>query len=120
MIQNGKTLTFDAYNANPSSMKAAITAFSKRNGKKAVILGHMAELGAYESDEHQALVELVKNHGFDECYWVGRSYKSIVAKNYFASVYELNMFLKNNPIEANQVLIKGSRSATLEEVLNIL
>lgn len=120
MIQNGKTLTFDAYNANPSSMKAAITAFSKRSGKKAVIMGHMAELGAYESDEHQALVELVENHDFDECYWVGKPYKSIVAKNYFASVSELNMFLKNNPIEANQVLIKGSRSATLEEVLNIL
>lgn len=120
MIQNGKTLIFDAYNANPSSMKAAITAFSKRSGKKAVILGHMAELGAYESDEHQALVDLVENHGFDECYWVGKPYKSIVAKNYFTSVSELNMFLKNNPIEANQVLIKGSRSATLEEVLNIL
>ncbi len=120
VIQNGKTLTFDAYNANPSSMKAAITAFSKRNGKKAVILGHMAELGAYESDEHKELVDLVENHGFDECYWVGKPYKSIVLKNYFASVSELNMFLKNNPIEANQVLIKGSRSATLEEVLNIL
>lgn len=120
MIQNGKTLTFDAYNANPSSMKAAITAFSKRNGKKAVILGHMAELGAYESDEHQELVDLVEKHGFDECYWVGKPYKSIVVKNYFASVSELNMFLKNNPIKANQVLIKGSRSASLEEILNIL
>ena len=120
LIQNGKTLTFDAYNANPSSMQAAITAFSKRNGKKAVILGHMAELGAYESVEHQALVDLVISHDFDTCYWVGKPYESIVAANYFASVDELNVFLKINPIEAEQLLIKGSRSATLEKVLSFL
>jgi len=118
--QNGKTLTFDAYNANPSSMQAAITAFAKRSGKKAVILGHMAELGTYESAEHQALVDLVANHDFDTCYWVGKPYESIVATNYFSTVGELNMFLKNNPIEADQVLIKGSRSATLEKVLSFL
>ena len=118
--QNEKTLTFDAYNANPSSMQAAITAFGKRSGKKAVILGHMAELGTYESAEHQALVDLVTNHDFDTCYWVGKPYKSIVATNYFASVEELNVFLRTNPIEADQVLIKGSRSATLEKVLESL
>ncbi|MDA9201746.1 UDP-N-acetylmuramoyl-tripeptide--D-alanyl-D-alanine ligase [Flavobacteriaceae bacterium] len=118
--QNGKTLTFDAYNANPSSMKAAITAFSKRSGKKAVILGHMAELGTYESAEHQALVDLVTNNDFDTCYWVGKPYEPIVATNYFASVEELNVFLRTNPIEADQVLIKGSRSATLEKVLESL
>ena len=118
--QNGKTLTFDAYNANPSSMKAAITAFSKRSGKKAVILGHMAELGTYESAEHQALVDLVTNNNFDTCYWVGKPYEPIVATNYFASVEELNVFLRTNPIEADQVLVKGSRSATLEKVLESL
>tara|TARA_A100001011_G_C14255759_1_gene820016 strand:- start:505 stop:1761 length:1257 start_codon:yes stop_codon:yes gene_type:complete len=118
--QNGKTLTFDAYNANPSSMQAAITAFSKRSGKKAVILGHMAELGTYESAEHQALVDLVTNNDFDTCYWVGKPYEPIVATNYFASVEELNVFLRTNPIEADQVLIKGSRSATLEKVLESL
>jgi UDP-N-acetylmuramoyl-tripeptide--D-alanyl-D-alanine ligase len=118
--QNGKTLTFDAYNANPSSMHAAIAAFAKRSGKKAVILGHMAELGTYELDEHQALVDLVKTHDFDTCYWVGKPYESIVSSNYFSSVNELNLFLKNNPIEVDQLLIKGSRSATLEKVLSFL
>jgi UDP-N-acetylmuramoyl-tripeptide--D-alanyl-D-alanine ligase len=120
MALNGKTLTFDAYNANPSSMKAAIAAFSKRSGKKVVILGHMAELGTYESAEHQALVDLVTNNDFDTCYWVGKPYEPIVATNYFASVEELNVFLRTNPIEADQVLIKGSRSATLEKVIESL
>ncbi len=118
--QNGKILTFDAYNANPSSMKVALAAFSKRSGKKAVILGHMAELGTYESSEHQALVDLVLNHDFDACYWVGKPYESLVDTNYFKSVKELNVFLRNNPVETDQILIKGSRSATLEKVLDIL
>lgn len=118
--QNGKILTFDAYNANPSSMKAALAAFSKRSGKKAVILGHMAELGTYELSEHQALVNLVSNHDFDACYWVGKPYESLVDTNYFKSVKELNVFLRNNPVETDQILIKGSRSATLEKVLDIL
>jgi UDP-N-acetylmuramoyl-tripeptide--D-alanyl-D-alanine ligase len=120
MAHNGKTLTFDAYNANPSSMKAAIAAFGKRSGKKAVILGHMAELGTYESAEHQALVDLVKKQDFEASYWVGKPYEHIVTTHYFASVDELNLFLKNNPVEADQLLIKGSRSATLEKVLDSL
>ena len=85
-----------------------------------MILGHMAELGTYESAEHQALVDLVTNNDFDTCYWVGKPYEPIVATNYFASVEELNVFLRTNPIEADQVLIKGSRSATLEKVLESL
>jgi UDP-N-acetylmuramoyl-tripeptide--D-alanyl-D-alanine ligase len=120
MTLNGKTLTFDAYNANPSSMKAAIAAFAKRSGKKAVILGHMAELGTYESAEHQALVDLVKKQGFETSYWVGKPYEHLVTTHYFSSVDKLNLFLKNNPIEADQLLIKGSRSATLEKVLDYL
>ena len=101
-------------------MKVALAAFSKRSGKKAVILGHMAELGTYESSEHQALVDLVLDHGFDACYWVGKPYESLVDTNYFKSVKELNVFLRNNPVETDQILIKGSRSATLEKVLDIL
>jgi UDP-N-acetylmuramoyl-tripeptide--D-alanyl-D-alanine ligase len=120
MTLNGKTLTFDAYNANPSSMKAAIAAFAKRSGKKAVILGHMAELGTYELAEHQALVDLVKKQGFETSYWVGKPYEHLVTTHYFSSVDKLNLFLKNNPIEADQLLIKGSRSATLEKVLDCL
>ena len=110
----------DAYNANPSSMKVALEAFSKRSGKKAVILGHMAELGTYESSEHKALVDLVLDHDFDACYWVGKPYELLVDTNYFKSVKELNEFLRNNPVETDQILIKGSRSATLEKVLDIL
>lgn len=120
MSKNNKTIVIDAYNANPTSMHAAIAAFAKRSGKKAVLLGHMAELGTYESDEHQALVDLVKSHDFEECYWVGKPYESMVSSNYFASVNELHAFLKNSPIKANQLLIKGSRSAALEKVLDSL
>ncbi len=118
--QNGKTLTFDAYNANPTSMQAAITAFGKRRGKKTVILGHMAELGSFEQAEHKSLVKLVGTLDFDACYWVGQPYKSLVEGNWFSSVTELADFLKNNPIDATEILIKGSRSATLEKVVEFL
>ena len=119
-IQNGKTLTLDAYNANPTSMQAAIRAFSKRQGKKAVILGHMAELGSFEQAEHRSLVKLVGTLDFDSCYWLGQPYKSLVEENWFSSVAELADFLKNNPIDATEILLKGSRSATLEQVIEFL
>ena len=118
--QHGKTLTLDAYNATPTSMQAAVRAFSKRQGKKAVILGHMAELGPYEQAEHISLVKLVNSLGFDTCYWVGQPYKSLVQENWFFSVAELSDFLKNNSIDATEILLKGSRSATLEKVVEFL
>lgn len=117
LVQNGKTLTLDAYNANPTSMRAAVISFSQQKGKKALILGHMAELGAYENQEHQELVDLVNTLDFETCYWIGTPYKSLVKENWFIDVSAFNDYLENNPIEESQVLIKGSRSAALEKVV---
>lgn len=118
--QNNKTIVVDAYNANPTSMHAAVTAFEKRDGTKALILGFMAELGVHESEEHKTLVGLVESFDFDTCYWVGDAYKSLVKKGWFAGTEDLIKHLQNNPIDANQVLLKGSRSAGLENVLDVL
>jgi UDP-N-acetylmuramyl pentapeptide synthase len=80
----------------------------------------MAELGPYEQAEHISLVKLVNSLGFDTCYWVGQPYKSLVQENWFFSVAELSDFLKNNSIDATEILLKGSRSATLEKVVEFL
>ena len=80
----------------------------------------MAELGSFEQAEHRSLVKLVGTLDFDSCYWLGQPYKSLVEENWFSSVAELADFLKNNPIDATEILLKGSRSATLEQVIEFL
>ena len=118
--QNNKTIVLDAYNANPTSMHAAVNSFSKRAGKKAVILGTMAELGFHEANEHKALVKLVKTMKIECCYWVGSPYKPFVDSNLFETTEDLVTQLKNNPIEADEILVKGSRSVRLENLLPYL
>ena len=118
--QNNKTIVLDAYNANPTSMHAAVNSFSKRAGKKAVILGTMAELGLHEANEHKALVKLVKTMKIECCYWVGSPYKPFVDENCFETTEDLVTQLKNNPIEADEILVKGSRSVRLENLLPYL
>ena len=120
IISKGINIILDAYNANPTSMHEAITAFSKRKGKKALILGHMAELGVYEAKEHKVLVKLVNTSKIETCYWVGKPYKQYVSNNWFISLSSLKNYLKSNPIDADEVLIKGSRSAKLERIIGIL
>ena len=115
--QNNKTIVLDAYNANPTSMHAAVNSFSKRAGKKAMILGTMAELGLHEANEHKALVKLVKTMKMECCYWVGSPYKPFVDSNWFETTEDLVTQLKNNPIEADEILVKGSRSVRLENLL---
>jgi len=118
--QNNKTIVLDAYNANPTSMRAAVNSFCKRAGKKAVILGTMAELGLHEANEHEALVKLVKTMKMECCYWVGSPYKPFVDSNWFETTEDLVTQLKNNPIKADEILVKGSRSVRLENLLPYL
>ena len=117
LIQNNKTIVLDAYNANPTSMHVAIIAFNKRKGKKALILGAMAELGAYEEIEHKSLVAFVNELNINACYWVGEAFKNHVTKNWFATSSELESHFKKHPLETESVLIKGSRSIGLEKII---
>lgn len=121
LIKKGnKTIVLDAYNANPTSMRAAVSAFTKYEGKKATILGFMAELGAHEANEHKAVVRLVKTMDIKACYWIGAAYKSHVDSNWFETTEAFAAHLKRNPIKANQILVKGSRSAGLEILIDLL
>lgn len=120
LVKNNKTIVLDAYNANPSSMLAAVQAFSERNGEKAVILGTMAELGTHEEEEHKTIVNTVKSLGIDRCYWVGNPYKNLVSENWFSTVENLMHHFKINPLKTAQILIKGSRSVSLERLLEVL
>lgn len=98
--RNGKTIVLDAYNANPTSMQAAVKAFQSRKGKKALVLGFMAELGSHENEEHKLIVHLAKSLGLDLCFWVGEAYKPFVYSNWFENTTALQKYLQEYPIDA--------------------
>lgn len=123
---NTKTLKIimDAYNANPTSMRASITSFlTNMKGKKYLILGDMLELGAYSASEHQKIVDLIPKECTDSTYLVGNEFIKAAAKTNirtFKHVDELGAFIKNSPIKNGNILIKGSRGIQLEKILKFL
>lgn len=118
------TVILDSYNANPSSMHAALENFNESDYKnKIVILGDMAELGAESETEHTRLVNLILAHGFDKVFLVGPNFEKAVVTNRFqnfASVELLGDYLANNPMKNSAILIKGSRKMQMEKILGYL
>jgi UDP-N-acetylmuramoyl-tripeptide--D-alanyl-D-alanine ligase len=118
------TIIMDAYNANPSSMMAALINFSKiRNDQKCLILGDMLELGETSEYEHQKIVDFIEDQNFEEIYLVGHIFyntKYRTEKKKFEQVELLSNYLKTQPIENKFILIKGSRGIHLEKILEML
>lgn len=108
-------LIIDAYNANPTSMTAALENFSKmRSSRKVVILGDMKELGHVSENEHQRIADLVASMGLDKAFLIGPNFRLTRSDAFkFDTVDELNEFLKKNPIADSTVLVKGSNSMKL-------
>ena len=117
-------LLMDAYNANPTSMRAALTSFSKINASaKAVILGDMFELGETSLEEHQKVVDLVASLGFSMVLLTGDQFSKCKSPDNFM-VFENNSLLAKY-IEDSQpsgffFLIKGSRGMKLESIVGKL
>lgn len=113
-------LIMDAYNANPTSMAAALENFSHLNAHpKIVILGQMNELGESAPEEHQKITELAASLGFDKLIFVGEPYKAFMNHErmaYFKDTDTLLMHIKELVPAGSQVLIKGSRSNRLERL----
>ena len=122
--KNGKKIILDAYNANPSSMKAAILNFVRLNGEKTAILGDMKELGIYSKSEHSKMVKFVESQPIDHVLLVGDSFYKTKNKNSnimrFPKTQDLIIFLKKNILESKIILIKGSRSIELEQILPLI
>ncbi len=115
-------LYLDAYNANPSSLAAALENFSSTDEpgyRKVLILGDMLELGAYAEAEHRAILEKIEELGFEEVYLVGEVF-SALDKNAFPTVGKLAEYLTQNPVTQSVILIKGSRGIRLEELVPVL
>lgn len=117
------TIIMDAYNANPSSMEAALTHFAKSpGGPKVVVLGDMFELGEDGPREHETVGKLTVKLGFDEVHLCGElmGYGKLgnPTAHYWKEKGAFEAYLKTNVIENSKVLIKGSRGMSLETVLD--
>ena len=111
------TVVVDAYNANPTSMTAAINAFMGN----CYILGAMRELGEYSHLEHQNIVNMLLERKADKVLLVGPEYKETTAPYpVFDDVDALCEALKKEPLNGYRILLKGSRSNQLEKVIPLL
>jgi UDP-N-acetylmuramoyl-tripeptide--D-alanyl-D-alanine ligase len=120
-------LIMDAYNANPSSMFAAVNNFQQLPApNKYLILGDMFELGEESIAEHQAIVSLVAELKFEKVIFVGKDFYQAAAENkiasfqFFESTANASDYLLENSISAHTILIKGSRGMKLESLLPLL
>ncbi len=109
------TLIIDAYNANPTSMEAALRNFALiETANKAVILGDMFELGDDSATEHQKVVDLLTQVGITEAYLLGENFsKTQGVGTRFASTPAFKEWLADNPLSGKTLLIKGSNSMKL-------
>lgn len=117
--KDNKTIILDAYNANPTSMKAAIENFASMSDKKLCILGAMLELGEFCEHEHNGIVNLILDLKL-EAIFVGNEFEHAAkSKNqkWYKSADDLILFLEMNTLPYQKILIKGSRSIKLESVV---
>jgi UDP-N-acetylmuramoyl-tripeptide--D-alanyl-D-alanine ligase len=119
------TIILDAYNANPSSMQAAIENMATMKAdNKVLILGDMFELEAEADAEHQSIGRLIREKGFTNVYLCGTLFKAALGEmphaKYFTGKEELAVDLKQYPIRDATVLVKASRGIGLETIVELL
>ena len=115
-------LIVDAYNANPTSMAAAIDNFALMQvGPKMAILGDMRELGESSHDEHVAAVNKLMSCEFDQVWLVGSEFEAVDCDyRKFADVEAVKEAIKAEPINGYYILIKGSNGIRLFQLPELL
>lgn len=119
-------LIIDAYNANPTSMKASLEFFSSipTSLPKMVILGEMKELGAIGDEEHLKMVQFLRKQPYDRVCLVGSVFKHHTGEDdsfhLFEDVEQLIGMLEKEPVSNHYILLKGSHSIHLEKAVDYL
>ncbi len=119
---NSNEVILDAYNANPTSMEAAINNFNLlKSDKKILIVGDMFELGKNSEEEHQSIVNLIESKEFNDVILVGGNFfKTKGKQRRFEEFEELRAYLERTSILNTTLLIKGSRGMALERCLPLI
>jgi len=123
--KKSNTIVLDAYNANPTSMTAALDNFNTMKDKhKIAILGDMFELGSEAENEHISIATYASSLNIDIVYLVGINFYKAKFESqktaWFKSFEALEQNLKSSKIKNSAILIKGSRGMALERILEFL
>ncbi|WP_405292134.1 UDP-N-acetylmuramoyl-tripeptide--D-alanyl-D-alanine ligase [Algibacter sp. Ld11] len=115
-------IILDAYNANPTSMRAALLNLEKQEGHKTAILGDMFELGSEAISEHQTIADLAISLNIQSIILVGENFFTTITKSErlkkYNSYSNLEETVNISEIKDSTILIKGSRGMALERILN--
>lgn len=121
------TLIVDAYNANPTSMEAALKNFTALQAEhKAALLGDMLELGEDSVAEHVRIASMALESGFETVCFVGSEFRKALEQildaraSVFDTSAELASWLSEHPLTDFSCLIKGSRGTRMEKVIEML
>jgi len=120
LIEKGSNnFILDAYNANPTSMKAAIENFARlKKSPKILMLGGMAELGEESMEEHLQIINLIKDHRWDDVVLVGGDFLKINHPfHQFENPIQARDWLNRQNFHGAYILIKGSRNIQMEKLL---
>ncbi len=125
--KDSNKIILDAYNANPTSMKAAVENFAKMSARagtdgdgvdKVLILGGMMELGAESFQEHQHLIDLINKYKWKDVVLVGGDFGKVNHSfSFFENSLQAKEWFKIKNFVHSNILIKGSRSTAMEKVL---
>ena len=120
--KNGIKVVLDAYNANPTSMRAALENFKTMEWPNPIlVLGDMFELGESAAMEHQGIVDLLVSQGFEHVFLVGENFFGTQSEFMrFKTFEDFKTHLEDHPITSGSLLIKGSRGMALERTLDLL
>ena len=125
IFKGSNRIILDAYNANPTSMKASIFSFCEAKQKKSVVvLGDMLELGRYTEIAHQDIIQQILDTNIEEVLTIGDYFFQTESEDKrlkkFKTIFEAEEYILKKSYTDREFLIKGSRGTALEHLLEIL